>query len=582
MSELPPLLPFFAGAILLPLIPRAARAWFFLLPPLAALAMLAGLEDGTILTVPFAGLELVPLRVDRLAMVFGWIFSIAAFIGGVYALHLRDTGQQIAALLYVGSALGAIFSGDLFMLFVFWEIMAVASAYLVWARGGSTGYRSGMRYIFVHLFGGSLLLGGILLHYGTTGSLAFDVFTTQTVATWLILLGFALNAAIPPLHAWLADAYPAATVTGAVFLSAFTTKTAVYTLARGFPGWEILIPVGVFMALYGVVYAVLADDIRQLLAYHIVSQVGYMVTGVGLGTEMGINGATGHAFTHILYKGLLFMGAGAVLYATGRSKLSELGALGKYMPWTVALYMVGAFSISGFPFFSGFVSKAVTLEAAELLSHYNVAMLLYLASIGTFLHTGLKLPYFTWFGPAPEQGYDPKPIPWNMIAAMALAAALNFFLGVFPQALYAILPYPLDYQPYTYGHVLHTVQLLAFTFIAFWLLRSRLGGEPFIALDTDWFYRRPSRFAYEAGPQLVARAFGAVERAAYGLAAGIARLGQDPVGRIFGAPAVSSGRGGTDGSESRSTSFRISLGAMILIALACIIGVVVVTMSGPG
>jgi multicomponent Na+:H+ antiporter subunit D len=556
---LPPFVAFFAGALLLPFLPRSTRGWVFLIPPALALWLLSGLPEGASITTSFMVWELEPLRVDRLSLLFGWIFAIAAFIGGVYALHLKDTGQQVSALLYVGGAMGAVFAGDLFTLFVFWEVMAVTSAYLIWARRTKAARDSGMRYIYVHLAGGAMLLLGILLYWAESGSLAFDGFQTQSVATWCILIGFALNAAIPPLHGWLADAYPEATVTGAVFMSAFTTKTAVYTLARGFFGWEILVPLGVAMALYGVVYAVLADDIRRLLAYHIVSQVGYMVAGIGLGTEMGLNGATAHAFTHILYKGLLFMGAGVVLHATGKSKLSELGGLWKYMPWTVALYMIGAFSISGFPLWSGFVSKAITVEAAELLNRENVVLLLHLASIGTFLHTGLKLPYFTWWGP--ERSYEPKPIPWNMVAAMAIAAALNTWIGLAPGSLYAILPYAMEYEPYTYAHVLKSAQLLGFTFLAFWIFRSKLGGEAKIALDTDWVYRRPAGLSYRLGPAVVARAFGAAERTLYRGVGAVVSAAQDPVRWVTGGEALT-------GSETASTSFRTSMtfGAILVLA----------------
>jgi multicomponent Na+:H+ antiporter subunit D len=571
---LPPFVLFFLGAALLPLLPRASRGWVFLLPPLATLVVLSGLQEGMRLTYPFLNWELVVLEVDRLSLLFGWVFAIAAFLGGVYALHLRDTGQQVAALLYAGSALGVVFCRDLFTLFVFWEIMAVASTWLILARGRAESYASGMRYVYVHLLGGSILLAGVFLHLGETGSLAFEPFAVQTPAAWMILVGFALNAAIPPLHAWLADAYPAATVTGAIFLSAFTTKTAVYTLVRGFAGWEILVPAGVIMALYGVVYAVLADDIRRLLAYHIVSQVGYMVTGVGLGTQMAINGATAHAFTHILYKGLLFMGAGVVLYATGRAKQSELGGLARYMPWTVALYMVGAFSISGFPLFSGFVSKAITVDAAELVARDNVVLLLHLASIGTFLHTGLKLPYFTWWGKRRE--YDPKPIPWNMIAAMALAAGLNIYLGVLPGTLYQILPFGLEYEPYTYSHVMKAAQLLGFTFLAFWLFRSKLKGEPLMALDTDWFYRRAALVSYRVAPELTARAFGAVERAVYAAVGAVVSAGRDPVGwvgRIRGKAEPSAAE------ETASTSFRVSMSAGIVALLVVLLAVLIPLMS---
>ena len=556
---LPPFVLFFLGALALPLVPRAARGWLFLVPPVAALALLAGFSEGTAVTVPFLSWELVPLRVDRLSLLFGWIFSLATLVGGIYALHLKDTGQQVSALLYAGSALGVVFAGDLFTLFVFWEVMAVTSAYLVWARRTPVSLAAGNRYIYVHLLGGSLLLGGILLQLGETGSLAFDAFTAGTPASWLILVGFALNAAIPPLHAWLADAYPEATVTGAIFMSAFTTKTAVYTLARGFPGWDLLIYAGVVMALWGVVYAVLADDIRRLLAYSIVSQVGYMVAGIGIGTEMALNGATAHAFTHILYKGLLLMGAGVVIHTTGKSRLSELGGLWRYMPVVVVLYMVGALSISGFPLLSGFVSKSITVDAAEYAGHLNVVLFLHLASIGTFLHTGLKLPYFTWWGP--EKSYEPRPVPWNMVAAMAIVAALNTLIGLWPAPLYNLLPFALDYAPYDYGHVKKAAQLLAFTFLAFWLFRHKLGGEARIALDTDWAYRRPARISHQIGPRAVAAAFGAVERAAMGVVGAVVRLGRDPVG------ALRRDQRGSWPGPTASTSLRVSLGAGVAVVV---------------
>ena len=323
---------------------------------------------------------------------------------------------------------------------------------------------------------------------GTGGSLDFTLFE-GTTAGWLVLGGFAINAAVVPLHAWLSDAYPEAGVTGSVFLSAFTTKTAVYVLARGFAGWEILIVLGVIMALYGVVFAVLENDIRRLLAYHIISQVGYMVAAVGIGTEIAINGAVSHAFAHVIYKGLLFMGAGAAIYATGRRTLTALGGISDRMRLVVVLYMVGAFAISAFPLFSGFVSKSLVIYAAEKEHIYWAVALLYLASVGTFLHTGLKLPYFTWFGPRRDDIHV-GPVPRGMIVGMFLAAVLCIGIGVYPAALYDLLPFPNSYEPYTSDHVVRTLQMLGFTAAGFWLLRGRLGGEATITIDADWPYRK--------------------------------------------------------------------------------------------
>ncbi len=308
---------------------------------------------------------------------------------------------------------------------------------------------------------------------------------------YLILAGFLLNAAVPPLNAWLTDAYPEATVTGAVFMSAFTTKTAVYVLARAFPGIELLVWLGTVMALYGVIYAVLENDCRRLLAYHIVSQVGYMVAGIGIGTELAVNGATSHAFAHILYKGLLFMGAGAVIYVTGRRKLTELGGLYKAMPLTVALYMIGAFAISAFPFFSGFVSKSMVVAAAGQDHRALVMLALTMASSGTFLHTGLKLPYYMFFGT--DRGLQAREPPGNMLAAMGMAAALCIAIGVFPGPLYALLPYPVVFEPYTGVHVTESLGILMFTALGFVIFLRALDPENTISLDTDWFYRKGAR-----------------------------------------------------------------------------------------
>jgi multicomponent Na+:H+ antiporter subunit D len=369
-------------------------------------------------------------------------------------------------------------------------------------RGGNSG-RAGMRYLFVHVLGGKLLLAGVLWHLADTGSLAFVGFDASP-ATVLILLACALSAAIPPLHAWLPDAYPEASVAGTVFLSAYTTKAAVYALARGFAGWELLVWVGVFMALYGVVYAVLENDVRRLLGYHIISQVGYMVAAVGVGTELAINGATAHAFAHILYKGLLLMGVGAVIHATGRSKMTQLGGIANRMRGVLALYMIGAVSISSFPLFSGFVSKELAVQGASAAGYGTAVVLLKIASVGTFLHTGIKLPYGTWFGTA---GWGPRtdegspfrvgPVPMSMYVAMAIGAIINTTIGIRPQLMYDLLPYPVDYDVYTLGKVAETSQILLFTALASWLLISKLGPSAMISIDADWVYRRLPRVLAE-------------------------------------------------------------------------------------
>jgi len=489
-----PALLMIAGGLLLPLLRGRAQKGFSLLLPAVAIAAMARLSPGIYGALDFANLSLVLFKVDKLSLVFGWVFAIMAFIGALYSLHLTRPGQRVAAAFYVGSAFGVVFAGDWFTLIVGWEVMAFASAYLIFAAREGPAVRAGFRYLMVHVAGGVVLLGGIVLHGLESGSFLFGPLTGGQeggLAYNLILLSFLLNAAVPPLNAWLTDAYPEATVTGAVYLSAFTTKTAVYVLVRTYPGAEILIWLGVVMALYGVVFAVLENDCRRLLAYHIVSQVGYMVAGVGIGTEMALNGASSHAFAHILYKGLLFMGAGAVIHMTGRRKLTELGGLYRTMPWTVALYMVGAFAISAFPFFSGFVSKSMVIAAAAGDHRAGAALLLTVASSGTFLHTGLKLPYYMFFGR--DSGLRPGEPPLNMLLAMAIAAAFCIGIGVFPGLLYDLLPYPVDFAPYSGLHITETMGVLMFTLLAFVLFLKHLDPEETISLDTDWFYRRGAR-----------------------------------------------------------------------------------------
>ncbi|MFQ5528292.1 MAG: Na(+)/H(+) antiporter subunit D [Thermoanaerobaculia bacterium] len=485
------------GAWVVPFLKGPAKRAAMLALPAAAIAACWLSTPGTYGIVTFLGQELVFGRVDSLSLVFSYVFSIMALLGMVYALHVDDDSQHVAALTYAGGALGVTFAGDFLSLYVFWELLAVSSALLVFLRRERPAVAAGFRYLLVHVLGGLLLLAGILLHWSETGSLAFgDMGAFSGGLAWaLILAAFLLNAAVPPLGAWLPDAYPEATVTGAIFMTAFTTKTAVYVLIRGFAGTELLVWLGAVMAIYGVVYAVLENDARRLLAYHIVSQVGYMVCGVGIGTALATNGATAHAFAHILYKALLFMGAGAVLQMTGLRKLSDMGGLYKTMPVTLGLYMVGAFAISAVPLFSGFVSKSMVVSAAGEEHRAAIFLMLTLASAGTFLHTGLKLPYYMFFGrdtgearPSPRSRTEP---PRNMLAAMGLAAAACVVIGVFPGLLYRHLPHPVDYVPYTLAHVTSTLGILAFTALGFFLLLKHLDPERTISLDTDWFYRRP-------------------------------------------------------------------------------------------
>ena len=498
-----PALVLLLGCLGLPLVPARLKKAFLLLVPALAFGGVLTMARGTYGEVHFLQWTLIFGRVDALSLVFAHIMSLMCIIGTLFGLHVEEDGQHIAAWIYVAGSLGAIFAGDLLTLFLFWEMMAFSSVFLIWYRRQPGSTAAGFRYLLVHVTGGLALLAGIVLQVKATGSTAFTAFDVHhlTPGAWLILGGFLLNAAVPPLHAWLPDAYPAGTFNGAVFLSAFTTKTAVYALCRGFAGMELLVVLGVIMSLYGVIYAIIENDVRRLFAYHIVSQVGYMVAGVGIGTELAINGACAHAFAHILYKGLLFMGGGAVLHMTGETRMSELGGLYKKMPWAFLFTLIGGLSISAFPLFSGFVSKSMIVQAGFDQHLLWAALLLNLAAIGTFYCNGLKVPYFVWFGknkcsPATfERAKDP---PWNMLAAMGLTAFLCVFIGCYTPYLYRLLPYQnaaAAFHPYTSYHVSETLQILLFTALAFFVLVRLRKIEPHRGtnLDLDWFYRLGGR-----------------------------------------------------------------------------------------
>lgn len=483
---------FIAAAFLLLALPKGPlRAALLLLVPLVAGAQVWSLPEGTYGQFDLLGLMLDTMRVDKLSRIFALIFCIAAFLGNLYAWHVRDTVQQLAALLYAGAAIGAVFAGDLITLFVYWEATAITSVFLIWARRTEGAYHTGMRYLIIQITSGVILLAGTALLYRETQSIAFEAMTLGSLGTWLIFISFGMKCAFPLLHNWLQDSYPAATVTGTVILSAFTTKLAVYSLARGFAGTEILIYIGAVMTLFPIFFAEIENDLRRVLAYSLNNQLGFMVVGIGVGTEMALNGTASHAFAHILYKALLFMSVGAVLFRTGTSKASELGGLCRTMPRTAIFCLIGAASISAFPLFSGFVTKSLILDETANEHYPIIWAVLVFASAGVLSHSGIKIPYFTFF--SHDSGLRPKEAPVHMQLAMGITAFLCIFIGVYPDTLYALLPYDVEYSAYTMAHVVGQLQLLCFALLAFAVL-MRSGIHPpeirAVNLDVDWIYRR--------------------------------------------------------------------------------------------
>ena len=509
MTELPPGLILILGALPVALLRGWLRNAAALALPLLSAAHLLSLPEGVHLALPFFGMELLPVRIDGLSLVFGYIFHIAAALGVIYAFHVRGSLEHSSALVYAGAAIGAVFAGDLVTLFVYWELTAISSVFLILARGTRAARQASIRYLVIQVGSGVILLAGIILLWHETGSVAFNHLGLTSPATALILFAFGIKCAFPLLHNWLQDSYPEATEAGTVFLSAFTTKLAIYALARGFAGLDMLIWIGALMTAFPIFYAVIENDLRRVLAYSLNNQLGFMVVGIGIGTEMSLNGTAAHAFTHILYKALLFMSMGAVLYRVGTVKGSELGGLYKSMPWTTGFCAVGAASISAFPLFSGFISKSLIITAAADEGYWITWLILLFASAGVFHHSGIKIPYFAFF--AHDSGKRCKEAPMNMLVAMAIASVLCIGIGVWYQPLYAILPFDVEYHPYTPTHVVGQFQLLLFSALAFAVL-MRTGLYPpelrSTNLDFDWFYRRPIGMLSRAVSDHTARAHG--------------------------------------------------------------------------
>ena len=480
------------GALIAVLLPQTLSRWFAVILPVFLIAFLFSLNLDNYGTISFFDYSLETFRLDALSRIFGLIFLIASALGNLYALGDDvDKLQRSAALAYAGGAIAAVFAGDMITLFIFFEVAAVASVFLIWARRTERAFAAGMRYLIFQIGAGVILLAGLLIHVSVTGSIDFDKIGLDAPGGILILIAFGIKSAFPLVHNWLQDAYPEATISGTVILSGFTTKLAIYALARSYAGTEILIWIGAVMAIFPIFYAIIENDLRRVLTYSLNNQLGFMVVGIGIGTEMALNGTVSHAFVHILYKALLLMSMGAVLLRTGTCNGTELGGLVKTMPWTAAFCIVGAASASAFPLFSGFISKSMIITAAGEQGYWIIWLILLFASAGVLYHSGIRIPYFAFF--SEDKGHRVKEAPWPMLVAMGAAAFLCIIIGVFPASLYAMLPFSVDYVPYTAYHVINQLQLLMFAALAFTVLKlikiypSDTRG---INLDTDWVYRK--------------------------------------------------------------------------------------------
>ncbi len=502
IPDFPPGVVFMVGALLATFAKGTSRNVLALCLPLLTLLVIWSMPPGTELTVDFMDFQLILVQVDKTSILFGLIFVLATFLGMLFMLHQRTNLEFSAGFFYAGSALGVVYAGDLITMFFCWEMLTIGAIFLILARHTDRATAAAIRYLLVHVMGGLVLLAGIVLHiqshFTAAHPAAIGEIGLDSLSGKLIFFGFGLNCAWPILHSWLTDTYPESTAGGVVFMATFTTKSAVYVLLRCFAGEAPLVWIGMTMATFPIFYAVIENDLRRVLGYSLINQVGFMVVGIGIGTQLSTNGTQAHVVSHILYKGLLFMSLGAVMYRTGKTKATDLGGLYKSMPFTCVCCIIGAASISAFPLFSGFVSKSLVMSAAAEGGYAVVWLALLFASAGVFHHAGIKIPFFTFF--AHDAGHRVQEAPLNMRLAMGITAALCVIFGTFPHhTLYPLLPTSTDYIPYTTAHVITQTQLLLFSALAFVLLLLS-GVYPAeiraINLDSDLVYRRGGRSVY--------------------------------------------------------------------------------------
>ena len=490
ISSFPPGLIMIIGALLIPFLPHIIRQiYMMVLILVSAYALTLGF--GIHSKIEIMDIQFIIFQSDALTLPFAIIFHIAAILNVIYGAHEKHWNQHVAIMSYSGAAIAAVHAGDLLTLFVWWEATAFTSVFLILASKTQRSYKSAFRYILIQVGSGMFLLAGAILLMSETGNAEFKNFDINSLYGQLIFIAFGIKAAFPLLNGWLQDSYPEASEIGTVALSTFTTKLAIFCFAKSFAGTEILIIIGAIMTFYPIFFAVIENDLRRVLTYSLNNQLGFMIVAIGIGTELAINGAVAHAFAHILYKGLLFMGMGAVLYRVGTCKASELGGLFKFMPITAICTIIGAISISAFPLFSGFVAKSLIMSALGKEGLIFIYFMLLFASAGVLHHSGIKIPFFAFF--AHESGIKTKEAPLNMIIAMIIASALCILIGVFPSYFYEILPHQIQYQPYDFSHVVGQLQLLtfaAFAFICLWHFKIYPPELNSTVLNSDWIYRK--------------------------------------------------------------------------------------------
>ena len=464
---------------------RTARNILALLSITASLAFILALVkpvmwNGEIIAywmggrVPAGGYAIgIALEVDALSLFFALLVSVAVFVSGVYSIQYmrHDDNEREYYTLFLmlgGGVMGLVLSGDLFNMFIMVEILTFAAVALTAFRNTAKGaLEAAFKYLVVGSIGSTCILVGTSMLYAQAHTLNLaqlaqvipgNLNTATKVAFALLFVGFGTKAFIVPFHPLAADAHGAAPASISVMISGVLTKSGIYGIIRLtyflFQTMNLgtmqflLVFIGSLSMFICVTMALAQHDFKRLLAFHSISQIGYVLTAVGLCTALGVSAGLYHAMNHTLFKGLLFLAAGAVLHETGTTDLGKLGGLSKKMPHTTVLFLIGAFSISGIPPFNGFASKWMIYQATyqKAVESGNIGFLLVtiiaLVTSVLTLASFVKVSQSVFFGQLPKELEHVKEVPFGMRLAMGIFALLCVLTGLFPNLVTTYITEP--------------------------------------------------------------------------------------------------------------------------------------------
>lgn len=449
------------------------------------------LIPGYSLQLDFLKFTLIPFRVDSISKITGLVFAVGGLATVIYSINICSRNNLRLIFLFIGSALTVVFSGDLFTLYVFWELMTISSSFIILMASDLT-KKTGYYYFLMQVAGGLNLLWGIFLQYSATGNLSLN---TIEAGIPFIIIAIGIKLAFMGFHTWLPPTYSRVPFYVSVVLSIYTTKVGVYVMCRLLSGINILAYAGLFSALFGVVMALRQNQVRKLLSYSIIIQVGYMIMGISIGTATGISGAIFHLINHILYKTVLFMAVGVVIYTTGEDNFENLGIMGNKLPVTSIATLVAFMGIAGVPFFNGYMSKTIIKEA---LQEPILIWGLNLMSFGTSV-IFLKFIYYAFFKNN-NINLDRKPAS-SMQLGLGFLTFIMILIGINPFLLENLTNIDIDIDYFDIKLMLSGIKPFLWSIPIFILLKKYLVKKYERLLYYD-IYRKMAKIFVTAGYEL--------------------------------------------------------------------------------